>query len=206
MAPQPKFPLVNTPISFSLVEDYGSTGECQVKGGCDATKDSTFEGLTEKFFRELLVRRQEVMEARQKFKEFDVQAMKSRFPDWKGHHDLVDIRAQFQSLDLNQDGLVDFHELCIVLDELGDRSPVRVRKKYFGEIDIDGSGAVDFEEFVSLLYTIDKKRIAAAKMQKNKKTRATKMDNLSVLCKEGCENTQRVRKLSVAQQINNGLF
>ena len=37
-----------------------------------------------------------------------------------------------------------------VLDDLGDRSEPDVRKQYFSEIDKDGSGAIDFEEFLAV--------------------------------------------------------
>ena len=37
-----------------------------------------------------------------------------------------------------------------VLDDLGDRSEPEVRQQYFNEIDKDGSGAIDFEEFLAV--------------------------------------------------------
>ena len=37
-----------------------------------------------------------------------------------------------------------------VLDDLGDRSELEVREQYFTEIDKDGSGAIDFEEFLAV--------------------------------------------------------
>ena len=37
-----------------------------------------------------------------------------------------------------------------VLDDLGDRSEPAVRQQYFNEIDKDGSGAIDFEEFLAV--------------------------------------------------------
>ena len=37
-----------------------------------------------------------------------------------------------------------------VLDDLGDRSPPKVREAYFQQIDTDGSGAIDFEEFLGV--------------------------------------------------------
>lgn len=37
-----------------------------------------------------------------------------------------------------------------VLDDLGDRSEPAVREQYFNEIDKDGSGAIDFEEFLAV--------------------------------------------------------
>lgn len=37
-----------------------------------------------------------------------------------------------------------------VLDDLGDRSEPEIRERYFNEIDKDGSGAIDFEEFLGV--------------------------------------------------------
>ena len=37
-----------------------------------------------------------------------------------------------------------------VLDDLGDRSDHDVREQYFQQIDKDGSGAIDFEEFLAV--------------------------------------------------------
>lgn len=39
-----------------------------------------------------------------------------------------------------------------VLDDLGDRSEPEVRQQYFNEIDKDGSGAIDFEEFLAVRF------------------------------------------------------
>lgn len=37
-----------------------------------------------------------------------------------------------------------------VLDDLGDKSSPEKRQEYFEEIDEDGSGAIDFEEFMGV--------------------------------------------------------
>ena len=37
-----------------------------------------------------------------------------------------------------------------VLDDLGDKSEPAVREQYFSDIDKDGSGAIDFEEFLAV--------------------------------------------------------
>lgn len=39
---------------------------------------------------------------------------------------------------------------CSVLDELGDKSGEDERKVYFRELDEDNSGAVDFEEYLTV--------------------------------------------------------
>ena len=37
-----------------------------------------------------------------------------------------------------------------VLDDMGDQNPSEKRRKYFEEIDEDGSGAIDFEEYMGV--------------------------------------------------------
>lgn len=37
-----------------------------------------------------------------------------------------------------------------VLDDLGDHSDTFTRQEYFQQIDVDGSGAIDFEEFLGV--------------------------------------------------------
>merc|ERR1711948_191109 len=64
--------------------------------------------------------------------------------------ELMDLKLQFQTFDLNMDGLIDYNELGQVLDDLGDKSSQQRRKQYFDDMDADGSGAIDFEEFLHL--------------------------------------------------------
>lgn len=47
-----------------------------------------------------------------------------------------------------------------VLDDLGDRSPPETREEYFREIDTDGSGAIDFEEFLGVRLNIFAKKVS----------------------------------------------
>ena len=61
---------------------------------------------------------------------------------------------QIQTFDMNQDSLIDYEELMQVLDDLGDTSDEEMRNNYFNEVDEDGSGAIDFEEFIWLVYRL----------------------------------------------------
>ena len=40
----------------------------------------------------------------------DMESIKQKFPHWS-YEDIMDIKAQFQTFDVNQDGLIDFVEL-----------------------------------------------------------------------------------------------
>ena len=61
---------------------------------------------------------------------------------------------QIQTFDMNQDSLIDYEELMQVLDDLGDTSDEEMRNNYFNEVDEDGSGAIDFEELIWLVYRL----------------------------------------------------
>jgi Ca2+-binding EF-hand superfamily protein len=62
----------------------------------------------------------------------------------------ANLRDQFMSFDLNEDGLIDHDELSMVLDQLGDKTGVEEREDYFRRVDYDGSNGVDFEEFLAV--------------------------------------------------------
>eukprot|EP00918_Siedleckia_nematoides_P028946 GHVU01062203.1.p1 GENE.GHVU01062203.1~~GHVU01062203.1.p1 ORF type:complete len:192 (+),score=31.00 GHVU01062203.1:380-955(+) len=150
-----------------------------------------FEQLAEELFGTMIKQRKEIMTARNKFHASNVVEMAERFENFTVQ-DILDLKAQFQTFDLNQDGLIDFPELCAVLDELGDESDGETRKTYFDELDHDSSGAVDFEEFLDLIKYVGKDSESG--------------NLLGHMFQEGTQNTRNVRKLSVAQQITTGLF
>merc|ERR1712178_187836 len=139
--------------------------------------------------------RQEVLRAKVKIKDMDMKKVREKYPLWT-YEDLMDLKAQFQTFDINQDGLIDFEDLKSVLEEIGDESSEETRQNLFNEMDEYGSGGIDFEGYLTLLHTLTKG--ASAMMPASQ--------CLGVLQQEGTENAQRVRKLSVAQQIQNGLL
>lgn len=77
---------------------------------------------------------------------------REQFPEIT-EQEIFDLKLQFQTFDLNRDGLIDYNELGQVLDDLGDRSVAARRQQYFDEMDVDGSGAIDFEEFLAVSIT-----------------------------------------------------
>lgn len=77
---------------------------------------------------------------------------REQFPEIT-EQEIFDLKLQFQTFDLNRDGLIDYNELGQVLDDLGDRSVGARRQQYFDEMDVDGSGAIDFEEFLAVSIT-----------------------------------------------------
>jgi len=189
------FPIKREQSSYTDSTKCTSTGKRFANYNGNVGPQNAFEEITEQFFHELLLKRQEVLRAKMKIKDMDMKKVREKYPLWT-YEDLMDLKAQFQTFDINQDGLIDFEELCSVLEEIGDESTEQTRQDLFSEMDEDGSGGIDFEEYLTLLHTLTNG--ASAMMPASQ--------CLGVLKQEGTENAQRVRKLSVAQQIQNGLF
>jgi Ca2+-binding EF-hand superfamily protein len=76
--------------------------------------------------------------------------------EWK-NHSLEALIVVFRTIDINEDGLIDFYELCSVLDEIGDDTTEQQRRKYFLNIDLDHSEGIDFEEFLNVCFLSCKK-------------------------------------------------
>jgi len=197
-----RFPVNHAKSSYVDGSKCTSTGKPLAKyHKKSGVPQNAFEEITEQFFASLLQRRQEVLRAKLKIKEFDMKRISQKYPGWN-YEDIMDLKAQFQTFDINQDGLIDYEELKSVLDEIGDESPEELRKDLFKQMDEDGSGGIDFEEYLTLIHHITHGHShttsnTGISMDKN---------TLGVLKQEGTVNAQRVRKLSVVQQIQNGLF
>ena len=157
-----------------------------------STEPHPFEEVTTKLFLELMEIRLESAASKKKIKEMEATDVLDQYPMWTSD-DILDFKAQFQSFDINQDGLIDFHELSCVLTELGDESDLATRETLFREMDVDNSGGIDFEEYLELLYHVLE--------EKGEGTRA-----IAMLNQDTTENSQKVRRLSVVQQIEHGLF
>jgi len=240
------FPIKREQSSYTDSTKCTSTGKRFANYNGNVGPQNAFEEITEQFFHELLLKRQEVLRAKMKIKDMDMKKVREKYPLWT-YEDLMDLKAQFQTFDINQDGLIDFEELCSVLEEIGDESTEQTRQDLFSEMDEDGSGGIDFEEYLTIigkdlghgisllrhpnnggkgsdkkpepphpidpLLALDQERMENASLDSLLHTLTNGASAmmpasqcLGVLKQEGTENAQRVRKLSVAQQIQNGLF
>ncbi|CAH1800795.1 unnamed protein product [Owenia fusiformis] len=195
------FPVVNPPITFEMDTDFAPTGERIVE---KKRRTNRFERITEDFFQYLLEERAEIIKAKQKFLEVDMEAILARYPRWTAD-DIQDYKTQFQTFDPNLDGLIDFNELCSVLDELGDKTTTATRRKYFDQVDVDRSNGIDFEEFLELIWVVSKPK--DPELDSDEEAENEEAGNqLGELCLKGGETAQRVRRLSVVQQMQQGLF
>ncbi|XP_057295745.1 uncharacterized protein LOC130624193 [Hydractinia symbiolongicarpus] len=189
------FPLQQIPIAYHPASYFTCIG---TRRKDDYTQDTTFfHKLQERYWEDLLEERTRELLAKNKFKDVDVEAQHKKyvekFPKFT-LGEISDLKLQFQTFDLNQDGLIDCNELMQVLDDLGDKSSLEKRQEYFEEIDEDGSGAIDFEEFMGLIYDLKY-------MQSDKKSG----EDIRLLCKLGNDH-YTLRKLSLSEKMSRGLF
>ena len=66
----------------------------------------------------------------------NMQKWLEQWPKWS-ETDMADLRDQFNSFDLNSDGMIDLYELSIVLDRLGDTTDEAARKRHFDAVDAE---------------------------------------------------------------------
>jgi len=195
MGISPSFPRKHTPVSYVPKSYFTCVGK---RRRDDYTGQTTFfHKIQQNYWSELLLERTKEMEAKNKFRDMDQETTEHfllRFPNFS-ENELSDLRLQFQTFDLNQDNLIDYKELMQVLDDLGDTSGPERREQYFQEVDEDGSGAIDFEEFIGLIHRLQYE-------QEDDR----EMNNLGLLCKLGGENLQTLRKISLSEKLLNGLF
>lgn len=112
-----------------------------------------WEENAQDLYKKIIYERQSIHKARLKFHEYDTEKIIKKWPKISADT-FLDLRSFFLSFDVNGDYLIDFKEFCLVLDELGDQTPLYTRKSFFHEKDLDKSGALDFEEFLELFSNI----------------------------------------------------
>ena len=78
------------------------------------------------------------------------------FPGWNVTV-IERMKSTFAVFDVGGDGLVDFEELCEILDEFGDANSEEERKFHFDIADSDKSGSLDFEAFLIMMYNLTMK-------------------------------------------------
>ncbi|XP_066921924.1 uncharacterized protein [Clytia hemisphaerica] len=185
------YPLQHIPITYNPPCYFTCIGDRRVE---DYSSDTTyFQKMQLGYWKDLLAERQKEHEAKMKFIEANPQVMQElleKFPNFT-QQKISDLKLQFTAFDLNHDGLIDYHEMMQVLDDLGNSSSDATREEYFAEIDEDGSGAIDFEEFLGLIYSLQ-----------HEKTRGQS----DLLYQVGQDNISVLRELTLSEKLLNGLF
>lgn len=182
------FLVKDTPVRYKKNSEFDATGK-EHNDDLKSTKGNEFERVTQAFFKKVIAHRRDLQAARKKFVDFNPQKLLQKFPFWDVER-ILDLKSQFLMFDLNQDGLIDFEELCQVLDDMGDTSSVVLRRSYFDKIDKDKSNTVDFEEFNELIYRVQFGECGC----------------IGEACKRTADQTTKIRKMAIIQQIQHGLF
>ncbi|XP_066296556.1 uncharacterized protein [Branchiostoma lanceolatum] len=186
----PSFAIVIDPVRFERESLYNAAGACTFPEMRKSAPTGA-ETVCTAHCSDLLADRLAIKEARMLFENTNYDELIEQYPQWSVD-DINAFRMQFKSFDLNQDGLIDYRELCQVLDEMGDESKEEVRRDYFAKVDVDGSGAVDFEEFLGLIDQVT--------------SSADSGGGLGMMCSRGTESVRKLRRLTFEQQLNYGLF
>eukprot|EP00051_Salpingoeca_urceolata_P030446 m.8905 g.8905 ORF g.8905 m.8905 type:complete len:202 (+) comp3367_c0_seq1:101-706(+) len=152
------FGLVRAPAQgtcYDLPRQYWGAGS--VDGGTSVVLPKRFQEAGKRYheaqasyWATLAHERKKSIMAKNKFHDDTLKHYQRRWPDWS-EEDISDLRDQFTTYDVNRDGIISIEELSTVLDDLGDTSGAEERSRQFALADTDGSGGVDFEEFLELL-------------------------------------------------------
>jgi hypothetical protein len=152
------------------------------------------------------------------------------FPGW--NLPIIErMKSTFEVFDVGGDGLVDFEEMNEILDDFGDESGPEERKIHFDQADTEAAGALDFEEFLTMMYdltmkagglgnsTIDISATAVAKAvlstaikthSKDSKDSGSQAElDLTAMgdsLRKIDRNMKRIRSLDVVQQLEAGVF
>nr|XP_009860431.1 uncharacterized protein LOC104266302 [Ciona intestinalis] len=185
------YPLEPEAISYHRPQDYNSLG----KRKSDIKKDENeIDLLHRTYCADIFSQRKNINQKRKMLTDVSDEDYAKRFPQWEAE-DIGDYKVQFEIFDLNRDGLIDFKEMNMVLDEFGESSDEQDRIKYFRQIDLDDSNSVDFEEFLLVLNKLQQ----AAGLNKA-------AGNIGNIVTQGAHQVKELRRMSVYKQLTNGLF
>ena len=184
------YPLEAEAASYHRRQDYNSLG---IRKADVVKEENEIDRLHRTYCAEIFGERKLASE-KSLLLTVDNKTYSKRFPQWR-LDDISDLKIQFTIFDPNCDGLIDYRELNIVLDMYGEDSTPEERYKCFQEFDLDDSGTIDFEEFLTMVTLLSK----AKKMN-------TTAENINTIVRRGAEHSKQIRKMSVREQMINGLF
>jgi len=68
---------------------------------------------------------------------------------------LSEYKAEFALFDKNGDGMISTVELRRVMEDLGEKPSEEELQAYINEVDTDGNGTIEFDEFCTMMAGID---------------------------------------------------
>ncbi|XP_014663614.1 PREDICTED: uncharacterized protein LOC106806255 [Priapulus caudatus] len=186
------FPLVQQPAVYEPHSYFTSTGT-RIRSFERTENPNPYEEIFSEFCQAMIAERRKLTAAKQIFQDADIATIAEKYPNWDASFAL-DMKAQFQTFDVNQDGFIDFRELCLKLDEFGDHTSEDTRRLWFDEADEDQSQGIEFWEFLKLIDNIQKGTESAAAR------------GLADLIEHTNQGIHSMRQLNVLQQMKQGLF
>eukprot|EP00039_Didymoeca_costata_P020037 m.339809 g.339809 ORF g.339809 m.339809 type:complete len:196 (-) comp18978_c0_seq1:841-1428(-) len=144
-----RYPLDASPLCYELQQDFDECGE-RIQRQENQESLSHYHLAQQPFWDVVLEQRAKSTVAREMYTDTNVSEYARLYPQWN-ERDIANMRDQFMTFDLNEDGLIDCDELNILLDRLGDKTSLEERQAYFQAVDDDESNGVDFVEFLQLV-------------------------------------------------------
>ncbi|XP_013419291.1 uncharacterized protein LOC106179995 [Lingula anatina] len=184
------FPLKKPPICYYDRVEYIATGKQKTEEGEAPNTRSPLQETSEQFFASFHLARRRMLKAGRKFEDIPTEVLLHRFPQWD-EEDIWELKAEFQTFDFNQDGILDFNELTELLDTMGDDSSEGLRLLGLRAINFKDSQGIDFEQFLQYVYNIIKK---------------TENTQLQVMQVQSKEKNRTLQKLHFFQQVDYGLL
>lgn len=111
------------------------------------------EMKTRKEFFPVLEKRMANREASLKYILCKMEDLVPKFPGWDEVR-VLDLHDLFQVFEVDGDGLIEVSEMCVGLDNLGDMTPMDERVNFLCSFDDDGTGNIDFEEFLEVHFKL----------------------------------------------------
>eukprot|EP01135_Chromosphaera_perkinsii_P007820 Nk52_evm12s1020 gene=Nk52_evmTU12s1020 len=189
------YPIKSNVISHIDQKMYSSTGSLNEEmANNERVQIDCYNRMQQEFWGKIHEERIKQQEERKKLERIDYDKLVREWPQWT-LDDITNFAVQFRTFDLNQDGLIDFEELCILLDQSGDQTAQEERQNLFNEVDIDKSGGVDFDEFLQLMNQFKSGNSMGEGF------------HFTAFMSEKAERALRIKhKLSVEQQLHFGVF
>ncbi|CAL8109281.1 unnamed protein product [Orchesella dallaii] len=91
------------------------------------------------------------MEAYLKYTNCNLEDLKTKYSKWDDKK-IFEVHDLFQAFEVDGDGLIEIAEMSVGLDNLGDTTLRKDRIPQLASGDEDGTGSIDFEEFLQILY------------------------------------------------------
>ena len=145
------YPLQRSPIQYAFEDQYDTLGrekDPPFRFGKAFETESPYAWLHRKYIDDIIAERLRIKEALNKIHDFHEDDYLEDFPLFTVE-DFEDLLMCYKDMDSDKDGLIDFASVQNLLIKIGDETPNELRKLWFKQVDEDGSGSIDIEQFIA---------------------------------------------------------